>query len=601
MRKWSAMLNYIQPVQEDKKQVERMTDSFLFSEGKKDDFINHHCILSGVSLYQEETPYRFCYHNKEYVVYYDGTLYNAKELRKELIQAGYTLQTDSEAEVFFYSYITYHTDCVRHFNGVFSLIIASEEEAFIARDPIGVKSLYYYRRKDGVWLFSCAIKAILAEKSYQPVLDMESFMEMMTIGPSLSSENTFYKGIYMIPAGSYLYMNSNQLKQVKYYDYVHGIHTDSLEDTIEKVRYLLSDAIKRQSDVKQSLLSFLSGGLDSAIVTKVAMTHRNDLSTYSLDYEGNDKYFSGYSYQTSRDNDYIDLFIKENPIKNTMAIMSQEDLAATLRDAMFARDGIGMADVDSSLLWLCQQASKEGHIVLTGECADEVFLGYPWFYRKELLYNDSFPWITEQENRLSLLNTHFSRNKFMDYGQHIYRESLKKVVHHPYETKEEYRIKEIQYLCFHYFMQTLLSRMDAMGTYAKIEARVPFADIRLVNYVYNIPHEWLFYKDQEKGLLRKAFADILPREIVYRKKNPFPKTHNPYYTELVSELLKEEVEENPLMSYLFDEKQLLALIESKGSSFSTPWFGQLMKGPQLMAFLYQFSRWLKEYHIKVEC
>ena len=109
-----------------------------------------------------------------------------------------------------------------------------------------------------------------------------------------------------------------------------------------------------------------------------------------------------------------------------------------------------------------------------------------------------------------------------------------------------------------------------------------------------------YLQGQEKGILRVAFADTLPNAIMNRKKNPYPKTHHPAYTKLVTEKLQKILKQDSYLLYLFDEKQLKGLMDSEGSSFDQPWFGQLMKGPQLLAYLYQMELWFQTYHVKLD-
>ena len=132
----------------------------------------------------------------------------------------------------------------------------------------------------------------------------------------------------------------------------------------------------------------------------------------------------------------------------------------------------------------------------------------------------------------------------------------------------------------------------------KIEARVPFADTKLIEYLWNIPWEYKFHNNEEKGILRDAFKNILPEEITNRKKNPYPKTHNPKYTKIVIKLLKKKLKnKNSILYKIFDKEELKKLIKTEGKSFESPWFGQLMTGPQLLAFLYQIDVWAKKYKI----
>lgn len=182
----------------------------------------------------------------------------------------------------------------------------------------------------------------------------------------------------------------------------------------------------------------------------------------------------------------------------------------------------------------------------------------------------------------------------VDYVQNKYDESIKAVPRLYGESDIEARRREINYLNIKWFMTTLLDRMDRMSMYNGLEVRVPYADYRLIDFLYNVPWE---YKSKlgTKGLLRDAFTDTLPYDLLFRKKSPYPKTYNPAYEEELGKILKGIVEKknSPLMEYLSKES-VLALIESP-KDYGKPWFGQLMAGPQLMAYYIQVDFWLNMY------
>ena len=160
------------------------------------------------------------------------------------------------------------------------------------------------------------------------------------------------------------------------------------------------------------------------------------------------------------------------------------------------------------------------------------------------------------------------------------------------------KFKKLFYLNMLWFMPTLLERKDRMTMRASLEARVPFANKELVEYLWNLPWKYKFYEGKEKGLLREAFKDLLPDSIIDRKKNPYPKTHNPKYAKIVSKLLRKRLKNKKSILYkIFDKEKLYELLDTKGESFKNPWFGQLMTGPQLLAYLYQFDVWAEKYHI----
>ena len=169
------------------------------------------------------------------------------------------------------------------------------------------------------------------------------------------------------------------------------------------------------------------------------------------------------------------------------------------------------------------------------------------------------------------------------------------------DTPETVEKRKISHLTLNWFMQTLLERSDKMGMYNGFEIRVPFCDYRLAEYVWNIPWEIKALNGREKGLLRYIMKDILPSEIVDRKKSPYPKTCNPTYLYKVKEMLFKIVEnKNAPINSLLNKDYILEILNSDGKSFTKPWFGQLMTGPQLMAYLCQFNMWLEKYQPKIE-
>lgn len=282
-------------------------------------------------------------------------------------------------------------------------------------------------------------------------------------------------------------------------------------------------------------------------------------------------------------------------------IISGDDLAYYLKEAVILRDQPGMADIDSSLLWFCKQVKKHTTVSLSGECADEIFGGYPWFHDPESS-GDTFPWVRSLESRIELLRPEWQeRLDLKTYVQKRYQDTIAETPLLDGESKEDARRRELFYLNMHWFMQQLLDRKDRMSMGASLEVRVPFADHHLVEYVWNIPWEMKMYGGREKGILRKALEGILPDEILYRKKSPYPKTFQPEYTKQVVSWMNDILadEHAPLFHFLSRDK-VKAIVESEGNEFNEPWYGQLMKGPQLIAHLCQINYWLETYDIKVK-
>jgi asparagine synthase (glutamine-hydrolysing) len=260
-----------------------------------------------------------------------------------------------------------------------------------------------------------------------------------------------------------------------------------------------------------------------------------------------------------------------------------------------------MADIDSSLMLFCSKVKDSHTVALSGECADEIFGGYPWFRKKEDVYYDGFPWNRYISERKSFLSKGLSRLELEEFAHTKYKKTISEIDFLDNETEYDKRIKKLTYINMKWFMLTLLTRKDRMSMYKSLEVRVPYADHRIIEYTWNIPWRLKNHNNIEKGLLRKVLSSYLPEDVAYRKKSPYPKTYNPNYSNSVKRLLKDILDDksSPIHA-LIDTKNAYNLVNNNGETFITPWFGQLMKGPQFIAYLIQLNYWLEHYKIKID-
>ncbi|MHC0036738.1 asparagine synthase (glutamine-hydrolyzing) [Pseudoneobacillus sp. C159] len=545
--------------------------------------------------------------NFSYTICYNGELYNTEEIRKELLLKGYSFRGHSDTEVLLTAYIEWAENCVNYLNGIFAFAVWDEkkEQLFIARDRLGVKPLFLKNLGSGL-LFGSELKAILAHPEVKTEVGRDGLAEIFGLGPSRSPGHGIFKGIQELRPGHALTFNRNGKNIWQYWKVISEHHQDSFEETVEKVRFLVSDAITRQLVSDVPLCTFLSGGVDSSAITAIAAAAykqegKGDLHTYSIDYEGNQHFFQANEFQPDSDSKYIQMMVNNLSTRHHTCVITQDKLVEDLIEAVHVKDLPGMADVDSSLLWFCREIKKDFVVSLSGECADEIFGGYPWFYREEDLNREGFPWMRSTEVRQDLLRTEWNQKlNINEYMMQKYAETIAETPHLEGESQQERKRRELFYLNQQWFMQTLLERKDRMSMGASLEVRVPFADHRLVEYVWNIPWDYKNYLNREKGLLRKALEGILPNDVLYRKKSPYPKTHNPNYTKAVTKWLQEILQDkNTALLEFFKKEELQNLIDSGGSYYKTPWYGQLMSGPQLLAHLAQIHIWFKDYNIQV--
>lgn len=585
------------------KEIKKMTKTLKYRGPDQKGFYIENNILLGhrrlsiIDLKNGRQPMTY----NGYTIVYNGELYNTEEIRNKL-KDKYEFTTTSDTELLLKGFIEYKEKILDMIEGIFAFAVFYDGKIFLARDRVGVKPLFYTRINND-FIFASEIKALLKNKMVEPVIDIKSLQELLSLSPSRIPGSGIFKDIYELRAGHYM-IYDGKIKIKRYWNIKNQRCDDNFEQAKENVLSLLTDSIKRQMISDVGIATLLSGGLDSSIITAICSNEYQKigkiLDTYSIDYEDNEKYFKGNNFQVSRDNHYIELMNKKFKTNHFYEVITQKKLAKYLKESVVARDLPGMADIDSSLLWFSKKIRKNHKVVLSGECADEIFGGYPWFYKEEVRNRECFPWLDSIESRNNLLKEELKEKlKLKEFLKKQYENIIKEVPQ--VQNQEEQQYKNLFYINMNYFMATLLERKDRMTMRASIEARVPFADTKLIEYLWNIPWNYKYYNQKEKGLLRESFKTLLPEEITYRKKNPYPKTHNPVYTKLVAKMLKKRLKNKKSILYrLFDKEKLNELINSNGESFNEPWFGQLMTGPQLLAFLYQLDIWAKIYKIKID-
>lgn len=542
---------------------------------------------------------------ERYALVYNGEIYNMHEVRRGLLQKGMHFDTDCDTEVLLKGYAFCGIDIVKQLNGIFAFAVWEErrKRLTLCRDRLGVKPLFY-RKKKGEILFASEIKALLAADKDIARVDTQGLCELLALGPAHTYGKTVYQGVTEVKPGCFLQADRHGSREEAYWKLEGREHEDSRKQTIEKTSFLVQDAIRQQLLSDIPVCTFLSGGLDSSVVTSAASAcmreKGQELSTYSFDFEGNEEYFASNSFQPSQDAPYAKEMAEYLGTRHTVLTCSNQKLFAKLYDAMKARDYPCMADVESSLIYFCGEVSRRFRVALTGECADEIFGGYPWFYRRDMFERKAFPWSYDFTARTALLKTKLLEVcRLEEYSLAAYEETIAQTPRLSGESWEEARRRELSYLNLRWFMATLLERMDRTSMYHGLEARVPFADHRIVEYLYNVPWELKFMDGMEKGLLRHAVKGLLPESVLFRKKSPYPKTYHPEYERLLREAFGELLrsKDEPLHQ-LIDVEKAKKFMETP-MSYAKPWYGQLMAGPQLLAYYLQINMWLKEYKIKI--
>lgn len=563
-----------------------------------------HTRLAVIDLKNGSQPMQAIVNENHYTVVYNGELYNTEEIRKDLLACGHTFTGRSDTEVLLKSYIAWGEKCVDRFNGIFAFAIWDEakKSLFMARDRIGVKPLFF-AKTDTHFLFASEIKALLASALVKPEVDLQGIAEVMLIGPGRTPGYGVFRNIAELPPAHYAYFTKNGLNITQYWVLRDAPFTDSFEQTVEKVRYLVTDAITRQLVSDVPVCTFLSGGLDSSIISSVADRYFHargeQLHTFTVGYKNNDKYFKASKFQPNSDSQFVGIMNDYLHAQNHLIEIDTKELVQALYAAVDARDLPGMADVDSSLLLFCREIKKQGTVALSGECADEIFGGYPWYRDKTIRMTDGFPWAQSTKYRMTFLNEDLARQiDAENYVYEKYADTVRRTDKIQGLTDTESRMKEMMKLNLEWFMQTLLDRKDRMSMACGLEVRVPFCDYRIAEYLYTVPWEYKDYKHYEKGLLREAVKDLLPEEILWRKKSPYPKTHNPAYLAAVRQELQKVLDNQNAPLFTIVKRD--AVQQLMTADVREPWYGQLMTTPQTIAYFVQMNYWLEKYKIQIK-
>lgn len=555
-------------------------------------------------------PMTVRYGENEFTIVYNGELYNTAEVRSELEKSGHVFATSSDTEAVLRGFAEWGEDCLSRLNGIFAFAVweSKTQKLFLARDRIGVKPLFY-TIKDGVLYFASEIKGLLCCDGVDAVLTADGVREIMLMGPARTCGCGVLKDIFDLKPAECAWFSAEtggQLKKRTYWDYADGAEQpfDEDFDTVkEHISYLVRDAITRQTVADVPLCTFLSGGLDSSLISSVTNRRFNEkgrkLHTFSVEYRDNQKYFKAGKFQPNSDDAYIQMMAEYLGSEHHRVVIDTPELVEALYTSTEARDLPGMADVDSSLLLFCKAVREFSTVALSGECADEIFGGYPWYRDKDIRMTDGFPWSQSTAYRTRFIRSEYLGDGF-DPAQYVYGkylDTIGKVTEKGLDPLEK-RMREMMRLNMEWFMQTLLDRKDRMSMHWGLEVRVPFCDYRIVEYLYRVPWEYKDYLGREKGLLREAMSGWLPEGVLWRKKSPYPKTHNPSYENAVRERLREEINQIdcPVLDIL--ERSEIEKLMSHGEGVQ--WYGQLMNDPQTMAYIIQINHWLKFHKISLQ-
>lgn len=577
--------------------VRKLTDT-----NKPNTYVKSNIAIASNNAQIVEVTYSSC----KYHIIFDGYIYNSEEIKKEILKRGISLKNNTVEELVLNCYILFKESVANMLDGIFAFAIFDEKcsSIYVARDALGFKPLFYTDKFD-LFAFSSEIKGLLQHPDVKAKIGKDQICEIFGLGPAHSPGKTFFKDIYELKPGHYGILNEFGFTTHKYWDLETATCNDDIDTAIKRTKHLVISSFDKQFST--SACSMLSGGLDSSILTMLAFKKNPNMQTFSINFEGNEQDFNSNDYQPTKDSDYVKIMTEFLKVNHRYLYFNNYDLFNTLKDAVIAKDMPGMADIDSSMLVLCRKIKEEGYdICISGECSDEIFGGYPWYYKPQLVNSDTFPWARSLNVRSKILNNLIvSESELSNYITKAYSDTVENVVYSSINPSEN-TFRKNCYLTIKWFMNTLVERTVFMSRMARLEVRTPFADKELFQYIYNIPYNFklgLIANSEpiEKYVLRKAFENDLPQQVAFRKKSPFPKTYDPKYLNILEKEIDKIISSyNAPILQLINVKYLQELLSSHGKNLQENWFGQLMTYPQTLAYLIQVNIWLEEYNIEVE-
>ena len=520
----------------------------------------------------------------EYEINLYGKIHNLEELK---------IDRENIEEELLKRFLEKGENLFKKLNGEYTISIKNlnRGEEIIVRDKIGVMPLYF-TIKDNKLYHSNRIDELIKMSKITPVLDKSGIKMLFGIGPAKESGKTLIKDIYEVMPGHYYLFKEGKILTFKYFDFLDKFSLDDKEKSKIKIKNILEDSIKIRSKEECSVM--LSGGLDSSLVT--TLLNKKNLKSFSVNYENNDKDFKANKYQGTKDSDYIKIMVDKLNLKHTNIVISKDLLVNNLEKALLAREFPGMGDIDSSLLVFLEKIKEKGvNNIFTGECADEIFLGYPWLYKD--VNSDLVPFINNINLREKLIKPGLlEENELKNYVEKVYGDIVKDL-----DITDVF--KKYNYLTIKLFMPVLAERIKKLSEYVGINVEIPFADYRIFEYIFNLPFEYKITENyNEKSLLKEIYKDKLPYEIIKRKKSPYPKTYDKEYAKKIEEIVLKIISDNDSRIHeIIDTKYLKEIIlNSDKESVDKNFFGQLMTYPQVLAYIIQIEIWLNKYKIKVQ-
>lgn len=474
---------------------------------------------------------------RDHTITFNGEIYNYRELRTTLTQKGYIFSTNSDTEVVLKAYQEYGDECPKHLDGMFAFAIwdNEKERLFMARDRFGKKPFYYARDDQNNFIFASEIKAIFATGKIKGMVDREAidnYLTLMYIPPW----KTVYKNIKVIPPASVAIFKNGNIEIKKYWQLEKRNVSMSYSEAKEEVRHLLTESVKKRMIADVEIGSFLSGGVDSTLVTALAQSFsKTPIKTFSVGYQNyiNELPFAAEAAKKIRTDHYT--------------LQAKDNMVDELKTAIEYFDEPHADSSDFPQYLLSKLTATKVKVALSGDGADELFLGYGWYTRhKNLSYRAHFKEKVFMSPFAGYLNavqvfTPEERKRLWKNRAHVNKGFINdEVLNSTLPSVEKINLFDLTT----YLPGQLLVKADRMGMMNSLEVRSPFLDHHLAEFVYSLPNDYKTNDTIFKRILKDILGETMPREFVHRRKQGFGAP--------VKKWLKEEAFKNEVYAKLYN-------------------------------------------------
>ncbi len=565
-----------------------------------------------------------------YTIVFNGEIFNYKTLKQDLIQKGIKFRTESDTEVLLYLFIHDGKDCLNKLNGFFSFAIYNKlsKELFMARDRYGIKPFIYTFQKD-YFCFASELKALLKFEIPKKI-NKAALMQYFHLNYIAGSQSIF-NGVFKLQPGHYAIFKNNELQINSYYKIPQFNNLDeqklNFDESCLKLHHLLDDAVQLRMIADVPLGAFLSGGIDSSIVTALASKHTQHLNTFSIGFKDEPMFD-----ETS----YAQLVAKKFQTNHTVFSLTNNNLYENLHDMLAYLDEPFADSSALNVFILSQQTRKKVTVALSGDGADEMFAGYnkhaaayavlnnqykinslkhlsPIFKILPQSRNSKYGNLVRQFDKLTsgaklndaerywrwagfYDNTQLSDlfdPEFMEQEDRNEFKSVKASLLSAFSSSSKQTMNQVLLTDMRVVLAgDMLTKVDSMSMANSLEVRVPFLDFRVVDFAFSLPDSFKINHNNRKLILKEAFKKELPNEIFYRSKKGFEVPLLKWFKTDLKSLITDDLlsEKTIVEQQIFNYKQIQNLVRKLFSSNPGDAVAKVWA-------LIVFQTWYKKYYL----